>query len=65
MSAQIAKITEEWIVDTEEEAKALIEETKAKANDYELTKYSTDKKEKKSKGEVIATWYVVKLTKVY
>lgn len=64
MSAEISKITEEWVVDTEEEAKALIE--KAKADDtFVLSKYSCDKKEKKSKGEVIATWYVVKLTKSF
>lgn len=64
MSAEIAKITEEWTVDTEEEAKALIE--KAKADDsFVLSKYSCDKKEKKSKGEVVAEWYIVKLTKSY
>jgi hypothetical protein len=64
MATEISKITEEWIADTEEEAKALIEEAK-KDNTCELIKYSSDKKEKKSKGEVIDTWFSVKLTKKY
>lgn len=64
MAATISKITEEYIVDTEEEAKELIESAK-KASEYELAKYSCDKKEKKSKGEVIASWYNVKLTKSF
>lgn len=64
MSVEISKITEEWIVDTEEEAKELIEKAKT-ADTFELAKYSCDKKEKKSKGEVIATWYNVKLTKSF
>jgi hypothetical protein len=64
MEALIVKTTEEWIVNTEEEAKALIEKAKTEGG-YELIKYSSDKKEKKSKGEVIDTWYLVKLTKKF
>lgn len=62
--AEITKITEEWIADDEEEAKALIEKAKNDTS-FELAKYSCDKKEKKSKGEVIDTWYSVKITKKY
>lgn len=64
MATEISKITEEWIANTEEEAKALIEKAKLD-NTYELTKYSSDKKEKKSKGEVVDSWFVVKLTKTF
>lgn len=64
MAAEISKITEEYIVDTEEEVKALIEKAKADTS-FELIKYSSDKKEKKSKGEVIDTWYSLKLTKKF
>ena len=64
MAAEITKITEEWIVDTEEEVKALIEKAKTDTS-FELIKYSSDKKEKKSKGEVIDSWYSLKLTKKY
>jgi hypothetical protein len=64
MAAEIVKITEEYIVDTEEEAKALIEKAKADTS-FELIKYSSDKKEKKSKGEVIDSWYSLKLTKKF
>ena len=62
--AEISKITEEWIADSEEEAKALIEQAKNDTS-FELAKYSCDKKEKKSKGEVIDTWYNVKITKKF
>lgn len=64
MAAEIVKVTEEYIVDTEEEAKALIEKAKEDTS-FELIKYSSDKKEKKSKGEVIDSWYSLKLTKKY
>ena len=62
--AEITKITEEWTVDTEEEAKTLIEKAK-NDNSFELVKYSCDKKEKKSKGEVVASWFALKLTKKF
>ena len=64
MAAEIVKITEEYIVDTEEEAKALIEKAKEDTS-FELIKYSSDKKEKKSKGEVVDSWYSLKLTKKF
>lgn len=64
MAAEIVKVTEEYIVDTEEEVKALIEKAKEDTS-FELIKYSSDKKEKKSKGEVIDSWYSLKLTKKY
>lgn len=64
MATEISKITEEWIVDTEDEVKELIEQAK-KDTSFELIKYEFNKKEKKSKGEVIDTWFTLKLTKKY
>lgn len=58
---------ETFRVDSEEEAKELIEEAKANAaeEEYLLINYNTTYKEKKAKGEVIADGYQVKLTKQY
>jgi len=42
--------TEIYRVDTEEEAKALIEEIKEEANDYIVDSYSSTRKQKKEKG---------------
>lgn len=60
----LLKRTEEFMVNTEEEAKALIENANAKAKQledgYELTSYSSTKKCKKDES-----WVIVKLVKVY
>ena len=58
----LLKRTEEFMVNTEEEAKALIENAKAKQLEdrYELTSYSSTKKCKKDES-----WVIVKLVKVY
>lgn len=62
---ELHKKTEEWWVDDEAEAKALIEQAKADENveGYELKSYKMVKKDKKSKGEVIDEWVVVTLVK--
>lgn len=57
--------TEIYRVDTEEEAKSLIEEMKENAVGYVVDSYSSNRKEKKKKGEVIAEGYQVKITKKY
>ena len=57
--------TETYRVDTEEEAKALIEEMKENASDYIVDSYSSVRKEKKKKSEIIAEGYQVKITKKY
>ena len=61
----LTKQTDEIIVDTEEEAKALIEKFKEKAitEGFEIISYTSTLKEKKSKGEVIDSHYLVKITK--
>lgn len=62
---ELCKRTEEWRVNDEAEAKALIE--KAKADEaiegYELKSYKMVKKDKKSKGEIIDEWVIVTLVK--
>lgn len=62
---ELCKRTEEWRVNDEEEAKALIEQAKANENveGYELKSYKMVKKDKKSKGEVIDEWVIVTLVK--
>lgn len=62
MSKYLVRTTETFRIDTEAEAKTFIEEQKRKGN-YEVTKYSTERKEKKTKGEVVDTWYRVTLVK--
>lgn len=60
---EIQKRTDEIRVNTEEEAKALIESFKEKSKNegYEITSYTSTLKEKKSKGEVIDSYYIVKI----
>ena len=62
---EIMKQTDEIRVDTEEEAKALIDDFKNKAiqGGYEIASYSSNKKDKKLKGEVVDEWVVVKIVK--
>ena len=52
---------------SEDEAQAYIDALKDKSENrgYEVTGYSITKKEKKSKGEVIAEGFLVKATLVY
>lgn len=62
---ELCKRTEEWRVNDEQEAQALIEQAKANENaeGYELKSYKMVKKDKKSKGEVIDEWVIVTLVK--
>lgn len=60
----LVSAVETYRVDTELEATQLIEESK-RAGSYELSKYSSERKERKSKGEVIDEFYKVSLTKVF
>lgn len=62
---ELMKQTDEIMVNTEEEAKALIEDFKDKADKggYEIVSYTSTLKEKKSKGEVIDSYYIVKIVK--
>ena len=61
----LIEVTENYRVDSEKEAAALIEEAKQNQRQYSLSKYSSVQKERKSKGEVIDSWYKVSLTKKF
>lgn len=60
----LLKTTEEYRADSEREATELIEAAKADTR-YVLSKYSSVKKERKAKGEVVDSWYHVSLTKTF
>lgn len=60
----LLETTENYRVDSEAEAKELIENAKAGGN-YILKKYSSQYKERKQKGEVIDAWYKVTLVKEF
>ena len=64
---RLIKKTEEYVVDTEEQAISAIQNFRDEAsqNGYVLGASGYTLKEKKSKGEVIAEQYVVKVTKVF
>ena len=60
----LVSTTEVYRVDDEASAASLIEKAKHDSM-YELSKYSSMKKEKKQKGEIIDEWYQVSLTKKF
>lgn len=60
----LIQTTEIYRADTEVEVQGLIQEAKD-AGEYTLTKYSTEKKEVKAKGEIIDEYYKVSLTKTF
>lgn len=64
MAKYLITTCETYRVDTESEATSLIENAK-KDNDYELKKYTSQKKNKKQKGEIIDEWILVSLTKTF
>lgn len=61
---QLLKRVEEYRVSTEEEAVDLINTFKSRQAEggYEVTKSGYALKTKKSKGEIIDSWYVVSIT---
>lgn len=65
MYGELCKKTEEWRVNNEAEAQALIDAAKKDPDGegYELTSYKMVKKDKKSKGEVVDSWVIVTLVK--
>lgn len=62
---ELCKRTEEFRVNNEAEAQALIDQAKRdpEGEGYELVSYKMVKKDKKSKGEVIDSWIIVTLVK--
>ncbi len=64
MSKYLIKTTETYRCDTEEEAKALIEEAKQN-HIYTVTKNSSEIKTLKQKGEIVDEWRRVTITKEF
>ena len=60
----LIQTVETYRADTEAEAQGLIIEAK-QAGEYALSKYVSEKKEVKAKGEVIDEYYKVTLTKAF
>lgn len=60
----LIQTTEIYRASNEAEAQELINEAK-QAGEYELAKYSSEKKEVKSKGEVVDEYMKVSLTKTF
>ena len=62
--AYLIKTTEVYRVETEEQAKNFIEEQKQ--NDaYEVVKYSSERKDRKVKGEIAEEWMRVTIVKQF
>ena len=64
MSKYLIKTTEEHRADSEIEATELINAAKADGR-YILSKYTSVKKERKQKGEIVDEYYMVTLVKVF
>ena len=60
----LLETTEKYRVDTENEAKAFIEEQR-QASRYSLKKYASERKERKVKQEIVDEWMQVTLVKVF
>ena len=61
----LLKRTEEFRVNNEAEAQALIDQAKRdpEGEGYELVSYKMVKKDKKLKGEIVDSWVIVTLVK--
>lgn len=64
MSKYLISTVETYRVDTEAEATKAIEDAKQDSA-YTLGKYTSEHKERKSKGEVIDEYWKVTLTKIF
>ena len=64
MSKYLIQTTEVYRADSETEAQEIIGAAKAAA-EYNLTKYSSEKKEVKAKGEIVDEFYKVTLAKTF
>ena len=60
----LTKVVETYRIGSEKEVEAFLKELKAD-NRFTVAKYSSTKKEKKSKGEVIDEWIRFEVTKLF
>lgn len=63
---RLIKLTEEYVVDTEDQAVKAIQDFRDEANDkgYTLGASGYTYKTKKAKGEIIGEQYLIKITKI-
>lgn len=64
MSKYLLKVEEVYRADNEAEAAQIIEDAK-KNNQFILSKYTSVKRERRQKGEIIDEWMRVTLTKTF
>lgn len=64
MSKFLVSTTEVFRVDSDDEVKKLIEEAKSSSM-FDLSKYSSEYKEVKQKGEVVDSYFKLSFTKVF
>lgn len=64
MATHLLNVTEVYRADSDLEAQKLIDDAKADAR-YALIKSSTQKKERKQKGEIVDEYYKVSLVKAF
>lgn len=64
MAHYLISTTEVYRVDSESECAEIIDAAKRNPQ-FELKKYTSVKKERKQKGEVVDEWYNLSLTKVF
>ena len=64
---RLLKVTAEYRVESEEEAKQMNEDFKKEVREqgYVLNSFAYTRKEKKSKGDIVDEGYLVKVVKVY
>lgn len=60
----LISVTETYRMKTDEEAKRFLEELKQDRN-FDIVKYSSIKKERKQKGEIIDEWVRFTVTKAF
>jgi len=60
----LCEVTEKYRIDSESEAKIFIEEQK-RSDAYSIKKYSSERKERKVKGEIVDEWMQVTLVKTF
>lgn len=64
MSKYLTTVVETYRVDTETEVELMLEEAKNSPS-FTLVKYTSEKKERKQKGEIIDEWFKVSLHKAF
>ena len=64
MKRYLTKVTEVYRLSTEKEAETFLKELKS-STEFELAKYTSTKKQRKAKGEVIDEWIHFEVTKVF